>query len=86
MVFILDKLVFIFMTNLSNTDFLTTSLSSTLLSIVKSAGTVFSLVTSILSISAFNSIKEGRQKGPTYQFFSSNFYKCSSQAPIFFDF
>ena len=41
------------MTNLSYIVFLTTSLSTTLIALLKSAGTVLSLSVSILSTSAF---------------------------------
>ena len=46
---------FTFATNLSYAVFLTTSLFTTLLSLLKSTGTVFNLPISILSTSAFNS-------------------------------
>ena len=50
----LVSILFIFVTNLSCTVFLTTSLFTTLLGLHKSTGTVFDLSTSILSTSAFN--------------------------------
>ena len=53
----LVSILFTFGTNLSYTIFFTTSLLTTLLSLLKSTGTVFHLSTSILSISAFKLAK-----------------------------
>ena len=50
----LVSLLFTLAVNLLYIDFLTTSLFTTLLSLLKSVGTIFSLSASILSISAFN--------------------------------
>ena len=53
----LVSILFTFVTNLSYTIFLTTSLFITLLSLLKSTGTAFNLSASILSISAFKLVK-----------------------------
>ena len=53
----LVSILFTFATSLSYTVFLTTSLFITLLSLLKSTGTVFHLSTYILSISAFRLTK-----------------------------
>ena len=50
----LVSILFTFATNLSETVFLTTSLFTTLLSLLKSTGKVFNLSTTIFSTSAFN--------------------------------
>ena len=47
------SILFTFVTNLFYTFFLTTSLFTTLLSLLKSTGTAFNLFTSILSTSVF---------------------------------
>ena len=53
----LVSILFTWAANLSYTVFLTNSLFTTLLSLLKSTGTVFNLSTSILSISAFRLAK-----------------------------
>ena len=50
----LVSILFTSATNLSYTVFLTTLLFTTLISLLKSTGSVFNLPSSVLSISAFN--------------------------------